>query len=871
MLEDGITVELSSTGSYRPGQWWQYEARVGVRTPTARGGRSRTAPSGASPRWPCSSSVSAAEPLRLLAWLDERFSHPCDLDADDVAFAGARVGSASDTVQEAIEELFERPIHIGTCTITVTPGDDLDAAVAALPAEGGELCFEAGDYPLSTPLVIRDRTRVVVHGAGPATRIRARATEAALVFENCSEIAVRTLRVEGGLPETAAGREHLNGAITFVGGGEVSVTDCVLSCPDAQPDATGDLRSGQTCLTARGDAEPLRARVERNRFDVGTLQTGVLLVDPAHAYVAGNRVRVAGARDLATGRVADEGIVVAGRTVGTVEILDNLVEQTIQGIHIAASGPAAGREAADAVLVSRNVVHARVPAAHNRGRHAVFVGNARSVHVKDTIATLERTGQQAPTPVDAIRLHGVFGPFVAVRQTSARDFTTGVRVEPLDPVPSPRMWLVSETMADGGALGAEVPETVQHERNYPEHAVVAILSLVPTMATRNLGAAHAITATARDTAGRPIAGVAIHFSVLGPANRRPEQVVRTNAAGVALLAYTGTNAGRDTISAYADSNGNGRQDATEPSTLAAVDYVDATAADVQLAQNAGSSLRGSATVVTATVRTASGAPTPDARVVFIVTGANARPAQAVQANAAGQAVFNYTGANPGTDVIRAFVDLNGNNQRDAGEPEQTISHVYTAPVAAAVTVLPQSGVAPRGSVHLLHANVRDAAGAPVAGVTVRFVVTGANPRSDTATSDASGNATFQHIGANAGTDTIVAFADLNNNAVHDANEPQGQATRTFVVIQVPPQTTSVPDLSELVRTAATAAITASGLTLGTVQTLPSPPRPIGPGSPLHPILGAAIVVDQSPAANAVVPRGTKVNLKLQQQWLEGRD
>ena len=391
------------------------------------------------------------------------------------------------------------------------------------------------------------------------------------------------------------------------------------------------------------------------------------------------------------------------------------------------------------------------------------------------------------------------------------------------------------------------------------------------MATRNLGAAHTITATARDTAGRPIAGVAIHFSVLGPANRRPEQVVTTNAAGVALLAYTGTNAGRDTISAYADSNGNGRQDATEPSTLAAVDYVDATAADVQLAQNAGSSLRGSATVVTATVRTASGAPTPDARVVFIVTGANARPAQAVLANAAGQAVFNYTGANPGTDVIRAFVDLNGNNQRDAGEPEQTISHVYTAPVAAAVTLLPQSGVAPRGSVHLLHANVRDAAGAPVAGVTVRFVVTGANPRSDTATSDASGNATFQHIGANAGTDTIVAFADLNNNAVHDANEPQGQATRTFVVIQVPPQTTSVPDLSELVRTAATAAITASGLTLGTVQTLPSPPRPIGPGSPLHPILGAAIVVDQSPAANAVVPRGTKVNLKLQQQWLEGRD
>ena len=58
------------------------------------------------------------------------------------------------------------------------------------------------------------------------------------------------------------------------------------------------------------------------------------------------------------------------------------------------------------------------------------------------------------------------------------------------------MWLVSETMADGGALGAEVPESVQHERNYPEHAVVAILSLAPALGTRGVGTAHTITATA---------------------------------------------------------------------------------------------------------------------------------------------------------------------------------------------------------------------------------------------------------------------------------------------------------------------------------------------------------------------------------------
>ena len=862
VLEDGITVDLSSTGSYRPGQWWQYEARVGGENAN---GPWRPQPHGPERRFaPLAllEFVAAGQPLRLLAWLDERFSHPCDLDADGVAFAGARVGSASDTVQEAIEELFERPLHIGTCTVTVTPGDDLDAALAKLPAEGGELCFEAGLYPLRAPLVVRGRTRVVVHGAGPATVIRALSSETALVFENCNEIAVRSIRVEGGKAESRDARENLNGAITFVGGGEVSVSDCSISCPDAQADERGDVRRTQTCLTARGDAEPLRVRVEQNRFDVGTLQTGVLLVDPAHAYVAANRVRVAGARDLETGRVVDEGIVIAGRAVGTVEILDNLIEQTIQGIHVAASGPAPGREAADAVLLSRNIVHARVPAAHKRDRHAVFVGNARSVHVKDTIATLERTGKTAPTPVDAIRLFGAFGPFMAVRQTSVRNFTTGVRVEPLEPLPSPRMWLVSETMADGGALGAEVPESVQHERNYPEHAVVAILSLVPALATRGVGTAHTITATARDAAGRPIAGVAIHFSVLGPANHRPDQVVTTNAAGVALLSYTGSNAGRDTVSAYADSNANGRQDATEPSTLASVDFVDAAAASVTLTQNAATSLRGSATAITAAVRTASGAPTPDARVVFTVTGANGSAAHAVMANAAGQAVFSYTGSSAGTDLIRAFVDLNGNNQRDSGEPEATIEHIYTPPVAASVVLLPVSGVAPVGSVRLFSVTARDAAGAPVAGVMIRFVVTGANARSDSETTDAAGTASFQHTGTKQGTDRIVAYADLDNDAVQDANDPHDEATLVIRGDDGP----TVPSLEGMLQAAATAAIRAAGLTLGAVKQLPNPPKDTSPGSPLHQVLVGPFVVDQSPAANTVVAAGTKVNINMQKEW-----
>jgi Bacterial Ig-like domain (group 1)/Family of unknown function (DUF6519) len=864
-LEDGLTVELSSTGSYRPGQYWQYEARV---VGANANGPWRSEPHGPERRFAPLALLEyngATEPLRLLAWLDERFSHPCDVDADGIAFAGGRVGSASDTVQEAIEELFERPDKSGSCTVTVGPGDDLAGAIASLPADGGELCFQAGLYPLTAPLTITGRKRIVVHGAGPSTILRATASEAALVFDNCSEIAVRTLCVEGALAKTAAGREHLNGAITFTGGGEISVAGCSLICPDAQTGAKGGLRSGQTCLTARGGTEPLRIRVERNDIQVGMMQAGVLLVDPAHAFVAGNVVRVAGAQDLLTGNVADEGIVVAGTDVGTVELLDNLVEQTIQGIHVAASGPAAGRESADAVLLSRNVVHSRVPAAHKRARHAVFIGNAHSVHVKDTIATLERTGSGAATEVDAIRLHGVFGPFLDVSQTSVRNFNIGVRVEPLDPVPSPRMWLVSETMADGGVLGADAPDTVEQERNYPLHHVVASLALSPPGITRNVGAQHMITATAHDASGLPVKGVNVLFSVSG-VNHQAATPVATDANGIASFTYVGANVGHDTISAFADSNGNGKQDANEPSTLASVDFLSAAPTSISLSQLSGTSARGAVVTVTATALTAQNAPAPDARVVFTVAGANPQPAKAVMTNSAGQAVFSYMGGNAGTDTINAFVDLNANNTRESNEPQATALTHTVEIVAQSIQLLPSGGVANEGTKPVFNATVRDPAGAPIAGVVVRFSVTGANPATGSGTTNANGVVSFAYpAAATVGNDVITAFADVNNNNTRDANEPQTQSTLS--VLHVQPQTTVVPDITGLLRGDAVDALTAADLRLGTVTPMPDPPKPppIGGGGDSRKLMGP-YVFDHTPAAGAVVPRQSSVNVRMRKEW-----
>lgn len=465
----------------------------------------------------------------------------------------------------AFVPLTELKVGGGSCTVTAKPGDDLQAAVDSLPADGGELCLAAGLYPLGMPLTVKGRRRIVICGAGPATILRAVAGEAALLVESCAEIEVRHVLVEGG-SAGGAGDQQLNGAITVVGSQEVTIAECSLSCPESRDGLD------QSCLTVRSGkgGNPTDIRVERNRMSIGPWQTGVLLVDCGQAVVSGNTIALAaddgeglaGSREVVgravsrlvgsairptegpgtktvfvrdspvhvlaaheatplvdavagmatTGQVkrrgavkalraaarraisddvlatlppvarevvlsarkglraAWQGIVVGGSTAGSVQILDNVVEGTVQGIHVGVSQPGEpGREAVAEVLIARNVVHARVPRNYDRDRFAIFVGNARSIHVSDTTASLVRPGSATelpPTPVEGIRLHGELGPFVCVRQSSLRGFATGVTVTPLV-VPNQRMWLVAETMAVGATQALVAPASVISDRNVP--------------------------------------------------------------------------------------------------------------------------------------------------------------------------------------------------------------------------------------------------------------------------------------------------------------------------------------------------------------------------------------------------------------------
>ena len=157
-IENGIEIELE--GSFSPGDYWQYEARAG--SDNANG------PFQTSPHGPERSFgplallqfTASNQPLLLERWLDDRFPPLCELTADDIYFDGDRIGTDSDTVQEVIEELWERTGG-GCCEFTLQPpqGDAGAAITDILQDSQGEvkICLEPGIYNFTTTVEITGR------------------------------------------------------------------------------------------------------------------------------------------------------------------------------------------------------------------------------------------------------------------------------------------------------------------------------------------------------------------------------------------------------------------------------------------------------------------------------------------------------------------------------------------------------------------------------------------------------------------------------------------------------------------------------------------------------------------------------------------
>ena len=222
---------------------------------------------------------------RLLAWLDDRFSHPCDLLADDAGFEGQRVGSLSRTVQEALEELFERPPEIvdASCgEIIIRPQNtDLQAVFDTIPERGSaRLCLHPGRWELDKPVLVQRKGDLIISGAGSATTITSAAVETLLQFDGCGLVRLQDLVIEGRFAATSAGN-GLAGSLRVSNGSGLELERVTVSCAGA----AFRCRSAVTVDTDGPDAGVPVVRMRDCQVLAGHSQIGVLLVEPAVADI----------------------------------------------------------------------------------------------------------------------------------------------------------------------------------------------------------------------------------------------------------------------------------------------------------------------------------------------------------------------------------------------------------------------------------------------------------------------------------------------------------------------------------------------------------------------------------------------------------
>jgi hypothetical protein len=151
---------------------------------------------------------------------------------------------------------------------------------------------------------------------------------------------------------------------------------------------------------------------------------------------------------------ASAGIVIAGTKASNVRILNNSVINAIRGVHLGFSGGegrAAPRVSSGPVLISGNTIDVRLSADATRGRHGIFVGNSDSLIIENCRLTLTRATTNT-SPIDGIRIWGVLGRMMVVRQNHVVGFSVGARVVPVAPLPATPLWRVADNVLAGGLL-----------------------------------------------------------------------------------------------------------------------------------------------------------------------------------------------------------------------------------------------------------------------------------------------------------------------------------------------------------------------------------------------------------------------------------
>ena len=156
---------------------------------------------------------------------------------------------------------------------------------------------------------------------------------------------------------------------------------------------------------------------------------------------------------------ASQGITVAGTVVHEVTIAGNTLSGVSQGIHVGVSHHDVARTNPDRggrIVVTGNRVDVHAVVGATRSRHAIFVGNADSIVVRDNYASLTRFAGTSGLPIDGIRLFGYFGRYLNVRENHVDRFGVGILVHLRGDAPAKKpMWQVHDNFTASATQSVE--------------------------------------------------------------------------------------------------------------------------------------------------------------------------------------------------------------------------------------------------------------------------------------------------------------------------------------------------------------------------------------------------------------------------------
>lgn len=299
-LEDGVQVQFSA-GQYRSGDYWLIPARTAtadIEWPPYELPNLKPIPQ--SPlgihRHYCRLAVLTVAGGAITQIDDCRKLFPpiSAITASDVSYksSGCETLAPATTVGEALDLLCAN--SSGTCTLSAVPNQSLQALFDSIPAGGdAQVCFPAGTYNLNSRVVIKNKGKLKIIGAGTGTILVAAKDETTLSFLNCASVHVSHLHAEGSIavrgPGTAA---HLGGALAFSDCGDVTVESVSAKCAGGPERAACCISVLNTANLADARLGTPSARIVGCQLAVGHLQNGVLLVNVARVHVEANNLAI---------------------------------------------------------------------------------------------------------------------------------------------------------------------------------------------------------------------------------------------------------------------------------------------------------------------------------------------------------------------------------------------------------------------------------------------------------------------------------------------------------------------------------------------------------------------------------------------------